>query len=64
MEKQNENKDLDIYNWNYGNVDIKILKDWVDKKIELGFNKVELDISWGYYNDIDELTLKASYKKK
>lgn len=54
-----ENSTLDIYPmWNT-NMDILELKDWVDTQIELGMKSVGLDISWGYYDDIDGLSIKA-----
>lgn len=51
---------LSIYDWSYGDIPILELKRWVDTQIEKGMNKVKLDISWGYYNDIDSLQINAS----
>ena len=58
-ESEKENPCLSIYNWSCGNVDILKLKEWVDCQIENGNKTVKLDISWGYYNDIDGLDLIA-----
>ena len=58
----NINKDeseLSIYDWSYGDIPILDLKRWVDSQIEKGKNKVRLDISWGYYDDIDALEIIA-----
>lgn len=55
---------LDIYGFNYSNVPLSKLKEWVEKQIADGHNAVTLNISWGYYNDIDSLELEAKTVKK
>jgi hypothetical protein len=35
------------------------LKTWVDARIAEGNNDLKLNISWGYYDDIDDLNLEA-----
>lgn len=52
---------FDIYQFNYGG-DIKDLKEWIDKQLEGGCTEVRLNISWGYYSDIDGLELEAVKK--
>ena len=60
MDKIDKNDStISVYNWSYGNIPILELKRWVDAQIEAGKNKIRLDISWGYYNDIDELEIIA-----
>ena len=53
-----ENDTLNIYSYTWGG-DIFELKKWVDNQIKNGNNKVNLEISWGYYDDIDGLVLDA-----
>lgn len=53
---------LSIYDWSWGEVNILKLKNWVEKQIELGNTEIGLDIEWGYYHDISDLTLIASTK--
>lgn len=61
MAKEIDKEDprVNIYDWTYEEIPILELKRWVDKQIEMGMNNVSLDISWGYYNDIDCLTIEA-----
>lgn len=54
-----ENSSLSIYDWNYGDIPILELKKWVDTQIANGKKTVRLDISWGYYDDIDGLHIEA-----
>lgn len=54
-----ENSELSIYDWSYGNIPILDLKRWGDYQIEIGKNKVKMNISWGYYNDIDAIDIVA-----
>ncbi len=58
MEIDNENNRLDMYSWAYG-VPLSQLKEWVDAQIAQGKTKANLDLSWGYYNDIDGIDLVA-----
>ena len=60
MSIDKNNNRLDIYDWNYTNTSILELKRWVDTQIEQGMNTVKLEISWGYYDDIDALVLAAT----
>ncbi len=46
---------LSIYYWYDSDIPISELKDWVDAQMASGKTKVSLDISWGYYNDLDGL---------
>jgi hypothetical protein len=55
-----KNSKLNIYDWTSDKIPILELKRWVDTQIEMGMNNVSLDISWGYYNDIDGLDINAS----
>lgn len=57
-ENNNNNNEINIHGWTCG-VNILELKRWVDAQVENGKNEVSLDISWGYYNDIDGLKLIA-----
>ena len=50
---------ISIYDWNLGNISIHELKTWVDYQIEIGKNKVKMNISWGYDNDIDAIDIVA-----
>lgn len=53
------NESFDIYDFNYGtnSGNLLELKKWVDEQVSKGITKVDLEINWGYYNDIDGLTL-------
>lgn len=59
IEIDKKQSSLSIYNWSYDKIPILELKRWVDTQIEMGMNTVKLDISWGYYNDIDALDIEA-----
>ncbi len=59
MEIDNDNGRLDIYNWGYGDIPLSQLNECVDALIAQGKTKVRLDLSWGYYNDIDGIDLVA-----
>jgi hypothetical protein len=52
-----KSKKVDLYNSWHASESIKDLRDWLDAKIKEGDTKFELDISWGYYNDIDAINL-------
>jgi hypothetical protein len=62
MKIDKNNDTLDIQGWSYGDVPLSELKQWVDTQIENGKNTVRLNISWGYYDDIDGLDIIAEKK--
>lgn len=49
---------IEIHNW-WSDVDIMQLKNWVDTQISKGKTKVSVNVSWGYYNDIDSIEMTA-----
>lgn len=52
--------EFNIYHFTYsakGEHNLLKLKEWVDARVAAGEKELELDISWGYYNDIDGLKL-------
>ena len=49
---------IDIQSW-WSDVDIMELKNWVDHQISIGKNTVSVNVSWGYYNDIDGIEMSA-----
>ncbi len=59
MEIDKDDRNLDIYDWTHSEINILELKRWVDTQISMGMNTVKLDISWGYYDDIDALRIIA-----
>jgi len=59
IEINSNDSNLNIYNWSHDKIPILELKRWVDTQIEMGKNTVTLDISWGYYSDIDSLDIRA-----
>jgi hypothetical protein len=51
--------ELDLFGWEYGDVALTTLQEWVENQITQGKTKLKLDISWGYYHDIDGISLIA-----
>ena len=54
-----DNSTLRMYDWTYKDIPLLELRRWIDAQIEKGNNNVNLEIGWGYYDDIDEIDLVA-----
>ena len=59
IEIDKDDSTLSVYDWCYYDVPLSELKKWVDAQIEKGMNAITVEISWGYYNDIDAIDIIA-----
>lgn len=55
----NSDKNFNIYAGWSKPISLFDIKEWVAARIAAGDTELEVDISWGYYNDIDDLILKS-----
>lgn len=55
-----ENEYLNMIDWAWADIPIEELKAWCERRLEEGSKTVRLDLKWGYYNDLDEITLTTN----
>ena len=55
-----ETNKINLLDGNYYGIDLRDLKEWVDKQIENGNTVLQIDLSWGCYYDLDEVNIFAT----
>jgi len=60
--EEQPNHEVDLENYWY-NGDIKALRDQLDELLSLGYTKCDVEVGWGYYDDVDTVYIIPKREK-